>query len=522
MGRESAESASRIFRQGLRLSKAKFEYLLLPYVRFTLVGAEDQQNSFAFGGFSVWEDTPENWPRFLGFSRPDTHLSMYVGRNGQPVSGGWVASLSSGVTVDGQKWQQLVAALYYLIFARSLPFRIALPKADEFYFEFFGVPEGASPDSPHHVRYSKYGAGMFSDLRIYPGPNVHMGGNTIALPGAGHPGAADSEAIDLFQSLDAEIQKTESRLLTGLTFFFQASFRSESRSSYAEDVQNICTAFEALLGVEERGDTANKVAWKLRTLFTQTDGTVEDLWLDKPPSDEATEVLDQLEKWVAALYDIRNRYTHGKPVSNWFFCGRSIWQDTFEVFVLAANRILLKRPEPTSLDGTRLCSLLMSIPYLESFIRTFRSGRQLFEDMIADSAQRARIRAILGNVRRIDPERVASISNLDHFERALFSLCCLTYLSLKRVTQSSAEVMTLCADRLRGLEQAYETTETESQSLHCPFNHLVYLGRAAPYMRTAGNIIPVMEDDLFLLDLTGPFESLFHLYQEFRREQANS
>src|SRR5713226_7867578 len=216
-------SPTRVFRDRRVLPKARFKYAFMPYVRFLVQtrfvsGSTGQPASFSFGGFSVWLDTPENWQQFLGIARPAKHLAMYVDREGQPLSDGWVATIAPGVSTQGQKWQQLVACLFYLSFARSLPFVQFRPNADNFYFEFFGVPDAAPVDSAEHVRYSKYGAGIWTDLRIYPGPDVTLQGNTIVLPDDKQARrlGLDSEAADLFIALDAEMLKADSGVLTAL------------------------------------------------------------------------------------------------------------------------------------------------------------------------------------------------------------------------------------------------------------------------------------------------------------------
>src|ERR1019366_260386 len=107
---------------------------------------------------------------------------------------------------------------------------------------------------------------------------------------------------------------------------------------YAEDIQNMCTAFEALLNIGPKGDSAKQVASAMVDLFRNQAPTAADELTPKPPDAERPEVLTQLAKWVEKLYEIRNAYTHGKTVLDFFFEGRSVWQDAFEVFRLAANR----------------------------------------------------------------------------------------------------------------------------------------------------------------------------------------
>ena len=178
----------------------------------------------------------------------------------------------------------------------------------------------------------------------------------------------DRESSDLFLALEAQLQKPDSGLLTALWFLYQSTFRSPSRSSFTEDIQNICTALEALVKTTRRGDTGNQVCEALVRIFTPQAAGAADAWAKRSPLSERTEVLEELEAWVRKLYEIRNAYTHGRTTFDFFFHGRSIWQDAFDLVRMAANRVILGRPEPRCLDGSRLEKRLMSVRYFDAAV----------------------------------------------------------------------------------------------------------------------------------------------------------
>lgn len=247
------------------------QYLVLPYARLVAQTQIGTATSFNFGGYDLWQDMAENWQRFLKLERPANHLSMYVGKDGLPLNKLWIATPPSEAKVDGDDWSRLVAALFYICFNRG-PFLFGLgrPAADDFRFDAFDVPKGASTNSSSHVRLTKYGMNYVSDVKLYPSLDVSFNQHRLLLPGAHALGSPDLLAIDLFLALDKELEASESRILSALTFFFRANFRSHTQSSWAEDIQNICTAFEALLDIQKKGYSAEQVADKLRNLFLPT------------------------------------------------------------------------------------------------------------------------------------------------------------------------------------------------------------------------------------------------------------
>jgi len=140
------------------------------------------------------------------------------------------------------------------------------------------------------------------------------------------------------------------------------------------------------------------------------------------PDPERPEVLGQLRSWVYALYEIRNAYTHGKTALTLEFQGRSIWQDAFEVFRLAANRRILLRPEGRAMDGSKLEKRLMSVQYYDAVVRFLsdrdrwlRSGRKLLPNVEVDE--------IIRKGRVLDPGLIVSITSLPRLRQALFNIC---------------------------------------------------------------------------------------------------
>ena len=74
---------------------------------------------------------------------------------------------------------------------------------------------------------------------------------------------------------------------------------------------------------------------------------------------------------MQALYRVRNDYTHGKRVKTYVFGERSIWQDAFEIFRLAANRSMLGIPERRPEWGSMLEKRLMSVSYYDEVVSFF-------------------------------------------------------------------------------------------------------------------------------------------------------
>jgi hypothetical protein len=418
----------------------KFQYLIYPYANFH-VGPLGKAGYFKIGPFDLWRDEEANWLKFLGVFRPASHLAMYVDRDGNSLDTIWIATLDKGASASVERWQHLTAVLFYLAWARipySSPDR---PSAEDLYYEVFSSPEGSDPDAASHTRWSKYASNFWSALKIHPDPNVSLNGTHITLP-IQIPVSPifdfDRESSDLFLASEAQLQKPDSGLLTALWFLYQSTFRSPSRSSFTEDIQNICTALEALVKTTKKGDTGNQVCEALVRIFTPQAADAADAWAKRSPSPERTEVLQELEAWVRKLYEIRNAYTHGRTTFDFFFHGRSIWQDAFDIFRTAANRVILGRPEPRCLDGSRLEKRLMSVRYFDAAVsvladkqRWMAGGKYLTITPELDEVIR------MGET--FDPGLVESITSLKNLRQALFNICMTAWACIENATASTID-----------------------------------------------------------------------------------
>lgn len=85
----------------------------------------------------------------LGIERPNDQLPRYVDRDGQPLKSMWIATEEDKRSVAPERWQHLVAVLFYLAWSRSNYLILDCAAAEDFYFEAFSVPEGAPNDTSH-------------------------------------------------------------------------------------------------------------------------------------------------------------------------------------------------------------------------------------------------------------------------------------------------------------------------------------------------------------------------------------
>lgn len=502
-----------VFRQSHTLPVAKLQYLILPYANIRIEGIGEGADYIKIGPFSIWKDTDANWKLHLGLTRPVKHLEMYVDRSGKPLSNMWIVTASVGNPIDPERWQQIIACLFYLAWSR-VPYHDWLRvKADDFYFEHFDVPDGTSPDSPNHVRYSKYGASFWSDLKIYPSADVSREQAVIVVPRQPHPFTIDFEktAIGLYRALDSELFKTQSKILAALWFFMQTRFRSASRSSYAEDVQNICTAFEALLDIRNRGDSANQVADQLVVLFHDLSLSAKDKFLGNTHAEEEPETLIRLREWVKVLYDIRNAYTHGKPVTSYNFYERSVWRDAFEIFRLAGSRIILRGPEDRSFDGSQLGKLLMSATFLDNLVAAFYRRDAVLADLTASSEKRVRIKRILHLASTIDPSQVEAVFSLSQLKKALFCLSSILFRAFKDAESTNPEDSNL-REIVARFDQVYESAITRANG---KLSIELYLKAIAPVIRNSSRLIPVFGDGLYTFDFSSAFQRAWEVYQQF-------
>ncbi len=502
-------------RSRIKTVPVRLQYAILPYADFH-VGTLGRQADFRIGKFSLWRDTPENWEKFLGVSRPCEYLSSYVDRNGNPLLSMWIATADDKTNVAPERWQQLVAVLFYLAWAR-IPYIVAdRAAAEDFYFEAFSVPEGAPDDSRSHVRWSKYGAHFWSALEIHPSPEVSTHGHMIDLPVAARNSPFfDPVMGDLFRALESELNKDQSRVLTSLWFLQQATFRSASRSSYAEDIQNICTAFEALLDVKDKGDSASQVSGALSDLFRSQAPTAVDDLIGKSPDPELQEVLGRLVKWVARLYEIRNSYTHGKTVLDYFLNRRSVWQDAFEIFRLSANRVILGRPERRPTDGSMLEKRLMSVLYFDEVVallwdreRWFPGGRKL-------GSARLTLDGAIRRGRVLDPGLVEVINSPGHLRQALFNIC----MAIWAAVEEFGEVE---CDRRKVSAVLQEFQDAYSSSSKPKIDTDAFIRRIAPRLAMWVPNIPLKGGTAPMFELIQAFKNLLSVYAEHTEPILNS
>jgi hypothetical protein len=429
--------------------------------------------------------------------------------------------------------------LFYLAWARIPYLAINRPAAEDFYAEPFVLPEGAAKDSATHVRWSKYGTTLWSEIKIYPAPDVSSIGTQIDLPiyqeRDSYP-FHDPTTADLFEALAKELAQPESKMLTALWFLMEACYRSPSRSSLAEDIQSICTALEALLNVQRKGYSSEQVFDKLNVVFDAQAPSAEDGLCSRSPAPERAEVIERLGQWIAALYEIRNAYSHGKAVENYLFVDRSIWQDSFEVFRLAANRVILQRPEPRGGDGSLLEKRLMSVTYFDDAVGALADKKWMETPQPAKISHLARVWQIWKRVvdslfrkdeperpdilreairkgRVLDPELVESISGLKRLRQALYNICSITYLTLKQTDFSARTDSATLESFLKRCEQAYSESRRSTG-----FDVDSYIRKTGPALSSLLVSVPLFtRKDVYLFELVSPFKNLLMVYQNFTK-----
>ena len=123
----------------------------------------------------------------------------------------------------------------------------------------------------------------------------------------------------------------------------------------------------------------------------------------------------------------RNEYSHGKVVTTFRFGERSIWEDAFEIFRLAADRVILRSPERKPPNGSLLEKRLMSVAYYDVTTAFFSKKDQWLEGKRASSAS---IKEAIRKARTLDPELVETISSQKVLKQALFNICWKIYRTL--------------------------------------------------------------------------------------------
>jgi hypothetical protein len=366
-------------RNRIKTVPVRLQYAILPYADFQ-VGTLGKQADFKIARFSLWRDTPENWGKFLGVSRPTEYLSSYVDRKGKPLPSMWIATADDKLNVAPERWQQLVAVLFYLAWAR-IPYM------------------------------------------------------------------------------------TADRALTNL-------FRNQAP-----------TPADDLVG--------------------------------KSPDPELPEVLDQLVKWVEKLYEIRNSYTHGKTVLDYFLNRRSVWQDAFEVFRLSANRVILGRPERRPMDGSMLEKRLMSVRYFDEVVallwdrgKWLPNGKKLGSGAITlDDAIR--------KGRALDPGLVETINSLSHLRQALFNICTFVRRTLEQLKEKECDSRNV-EKMLEEFGEAYSSSSTPKLDPNA------YIRKIAPRLTMWVPAIPIQGSNALLYELIDAFKNLLSVYADKTEPILNS
>jgi hypothetical protein len=491
----------------LPTAKIRLQYLLFPYLELR-VGPLGALDHFEIGGFDLWKDTPDNWQKFLHSTRPARHLAMYVDRAGEVVDTIWVATTRNGLQVDSELWQRLTAVLFYLAWARVAFSTIGRPGAEDFYSEPFALPDGAEEDSPSHVRWSKSGATFWSDIKVYPALEASIQGCHIDLPPAAKSALGpfyDPTPAELFRALEKELSKSQSRLLIGLWFFHQACFRSITRSSYAEDIQNLCSAFEAILDISKKGDSARQVAVSLNRLFRPLSPSAVESAISKKPASERVAVLKNLDEWVKALYNVRNEYSHGKVITTFRFGERSIWQDAFEIFRLAADRVILGGPERKPPHGSRLEKRLMSVAYYDAATAFFSKKNQW---LLPKQATTQSIREAIRKAWSLDPELIETISSLKVLRQALFNMGA----KIQRTLVTRKGKLHPTYDQvLAGLQEAYSASSAAKGSVNID----EYLKYATPHLNGWVPGMPIEGTRIPLYELVEAYKNLRLIHSKY-------
>ena len=490
----------------------QLQYLVIPYADFR-VGPLGALDNFKCASFLLWRDTDENWKKYLDCPRPSKHLAMYVGRDGSPLGSMWIASLENSVGYVYGRWQWLIAVLFYLAWARVPFVSVDRAAAEDFYSESFVVPEGADADSMTHVRGSKFGTTVWSEIKIHPALEVSMHGTQIDLPLATPPKNSlfyDPTPGELFKALEGEIAKRESRLMTGLWFLHQATYRSAYRSDYAEDIQNICSAFEAVLDIRRRGDSAKQVSERIKILFRPLARSRLQRAGYEGSTRERPEVLHRLGEWMNALYRVRNEYTHGKPITSFLFGERSLWRDAFELFRLTANRVILRTPERRPQMGSTLEKWLMSVAYFDEVIAFFSKKGEWMNVVKKRKGHIAAYKELIRRGRSLDPQLIESISSLKSLRQSLFNICTKIFCTLERANSKGR----LTPDSLGVLSEMLVAYK-ESRSKDGKLNTDDYIRRVASQLSFWTPAIPMESDSILLYELVEVFKGLLSVYGNF-------
>jgi len=231
--------------------------------------------------------------------------------------------------------------------------------------------------------------------------------------------------------------------------------------------------------------------------------------LSKRAKRERPAALERLGEWIHALYRVRNEYTHGKRITSFAFGERSIWQDAFEVFRLAANRVILRTPERCPPQGSMLEKRLMSVSYFDDVVAFFSKKGDWLGVGKKRKGEIPLFREILRKARSLDPELVESVSSLPCLRQGLFHICTRMCRTLEK-----AERRGLPADSagvLKVMQEAYKESQNERGRL----NTDEYIRRVTPALSGRVPAIPMEGKSILLYELVEAFKSLLSVYGNF-------
>lgn len=247
------------------------------------------------------------------------------------------------------------------------------------------------------------------------------------------------------------------------------------------------------------------MAKALKKVFFPLSPSAVETAISKPSGNERAAVLNKLNEWVRALYDIRNEYSHGKVVTTFRFGDRSIWEDAFEIFRLAADRVILHSSERKPPNGSLLEKRLMSVEYYDVTTAFFSKKDQWLEAKRASSAS---IKEAIRKARTLDPELVETISSQKVLKQALFNICRKMHRTL-RARQNKLPPTYLSA--LNALQEAYEASRAAKGAVDID----IYLKQASPYLNDWFPYMPIEATRIPLYELVEAFKNLLVVYRRF-------
>ena len=136
------------------------QFLIVPYINF--------RQDFTFDEFQIWQNTPENWKKYLGFDNT-VFLERFLDDNGLPLKNRIYIISTNSLDVPYQMWERLIHTLFNLV--------LGFPNvtADNFYFEIWewdinSLDEGYIK----HDKFSKTIVAPGTKVRVYSDQYVHL------------------------------------------------------------------------------------------------------------------------------------------------------------------------------------------------------------------------------------------------------------------------------------------------------------------------------------------------------------